>query len=255
MLWISGDTVLYDGVREVADRLDVDTALLHLGGVRFPVSGPLRYTMTAPQAVELCGLMRPRIDDPDPLRGLEALPRRAATRSRPSSPARPRTSATASAGCRSAPPWNSAPEQQKRLDWTDPGASSRPLKARPDPADQCRMPVRARIGSPNKLALAFGVSMAVVLCLVGPRRGGHRARCRQRGARSGDRGRPHEGSPDRRAGGTRRRAAGSKRACPAPQAAVRRAVPPEEADHHDRRPERANALSDFGDSGQRSRER
>ena len=28
------------------------------------------------------------------------------------------------------------------------------------------MPVRARIGSPNKLALAFGVSMAVVLCLV-----------------------------------------------------------------------------------------
>ena len=46
-LWISGDTVLYDGVREVADRLQVDTALLHLGGVRFPVSGPLRYTMTA----------------------------------------------------------------------------------------------------------------------------------------------------------------------------------------------------------------
>ena len=25
MLWISGDTVLYDGVREVADRLEVDT--------------------------------------------------------------------------------------------------------------------------------------------------------------------------------------------------------------------------------------
>ena len=39
VLWISGDTVLYDGVREVADRLEVDTALLHLGGVRFPVTG------------------------------------------------------------------------------------------------------------------------------------------------------------------------------------------------------------------------
>ena len=39
VLWISGDTVLYDGVREVADRLQVDTALLHLGGVRFPVTG------------------------------------------------------------------------------------------------------------------------------------------------------------------------------------------------------------------------
>jgi hypothetical protein len=40
---VSGDTVLYDGVREVADRLRVDVALLHLGGVRFPVSGPVRY--------------------------------------------------------------------------------------------------------------------------------------------------------------------------------------------------------------------
>jgi L-ascorbate metabolism protein UlaG (beta-lactamase superfamily) len=60
VLWISGDTVLYDGVREVADRLAVDTALLHLGGVRFPVTGPLRYTLTAREAVELCRLVRPR---------------------------------------------------------------------------------------------------------------------------------------------------------------------------------------------------
>lgn len=60
VLWISGDTVLYDGVREVAQRLQVDTALLHLGGVRFPVSGPFRYTMTAHDAVELCGLIQPR---------------------------------------------------------------------------------------------------------------------------------------------------------------------------------------------------
>jgi L-ascorbate metabolism protein UlaG (beta-lactamase superfamily) len=59
-LWISGDTVLYDGVREVADRLDVETALIHLGGVRFPVTGPFRYTMTAAEAVELCGLLKPR---------------------------------------------------------------------------------------------------------------------------------------------------------------------------------------------------
>ncbi len=60
VLWITGDTVLYDGVREVPERLRVDTALLHLGGVRFPVSGPLRYTMTAREAVELCELVRPR---------------------------------------------------------------------------------------------------------------------------------------------------------------------------------------------------
>ena len=60
VVWISGDTVLYDGVREVADRLQVGTALLHLGGVRFPISGPVRYTMTAKEAVELCRLVQPR---------------------------------------------------------------------------------------------------------------------------------------------------------------------------------------------------
>jgi L-ascorbate metabolism protein UlaG (beta-lactamase superfamily) len=60
VLWISGDTVLYDGVRRVAERLVVDTAIVHLGGVQFPITGPLRYTMTARDAVELCGLVRPR---------------------------------------------------------------------------------------------------------------------------------------------------------------------------------------------------
>ncbi|HWI75280.1 MAG TPA: MBL fold metallo-hydrolase [Baekduia sp.] len=64
VLWISGDTVLYDGVRQVADRLDVGTALLHLGGVQFPVTGPLRYTMTASDAVALCTLIRPRTTIP-----------------------------------------------------------------------------------------------------------------------------------------------------------------------------------------------
>ena len=59
-LWTTGDTVLYDGVRQVADRLQVGTALLHLGCVRFPVTGPVCYSMTAREAVELCGLVRPR---------------------------------------------------------------------------------------------------------------------------------------------------------------------------------------------------
>ena len=60
MLWISGDTVLFDGVREVGRRLDVGTAVLHIGGVRFPVSGPVHYTMTAEQAAELCSVIEPR---------------------------------------------------------------------------------------------------------------------------------------------------------------------------------------------------
>jgi L-ascorbate metabolism protein UlaG (beta-lactamase superfamily) len=60
-LWISGDTVLYDGVRAVAERLEIATMIVHLGGVRFPVTGPLRYTMTAREAIELCRLIRPRL--------------------------------------------------------------------------------------------------------------------------------------------------------------------------------------------------
>ena len=60
-LWISGDTVLFDGVRRVADRLDVDVALMHLGRAGFAVSGPVRYTMSAREAIELTRLLDPRV--------------------------------------------------------------------------------------------------------------------------------------------------------------------------------------------------
>jgi L-ascorbate metabolism protein UlaG (beta-lactamase superfamily) len=60
-LWISGDTVLYDGVRQVADLVPVDVAILHLGGVRFPVTGPVRYSMTGADAVSLCEQLQPRV--------------------------------------------------------------------------------------------------------------------------------------------------------------------------------------------------
>ena len=63
-LWISGDTVLYDGVRAVADRIDVDVALVHLGGVQFPVTGPLHYTLTAEGAIELLAAIGPRVAVP-----------------------------------------------------------------------------------------------------------------------------------------------------------------------------------------------
>ena len=33
-VWISGDTVFHDDLRRTAERLTVDTAVLHLGGVR-----------------------------------------------------------------------------------------------------------------------------------------------------------------------------------------------------------------------------
>jgi L-ascorbate metabolism protein UlaG (beta-lactamase superfamily) len=61
VLWISGDTVLYRGVRAVAGRLPVGVAVLHLGGVRFPITGPVRYTMTARDVVALCRTLRPDV--------------------------------------------------------------------------------------------------------------------------------------------------------------------------------------------------
>ena len=98
VLWISGDTVLYDGVREVADRLEVDTAVVHLGGVRFPVSGPLRYTMTARDAVELCpSFVRARSSRFTTKAGSTS--GRGETPSSASSRARRRSSAGASSGC------------------------------------------------------------------------------------------------------------------------------------------------------------
>jgi L-ascorbate metabolism protein UlaG (beta-lactamase superfamily) len=64
VVWITGDTVLYDGVRSVAGRWEIDVALVHLGGVRFPVTGPFRYTMTGRDAVELVRLVKPKLAVP-----------------------------------------------------------------------------------------------------------------------------------------------------------------------------------------------
>jgi L-ascorbate metabolism protein UlaG (beta-lactamase superfamily) len=63
-LWISGDTVLTRELLELADRLAVGVAVLHLGGVRFPITGPVRYTMTARDAVRLCARLRPSVAFP-----------------------------------------------------------------------------------------------------------------------------------------------------------------------------------------------
>jgi len=105
VLWISGDTVFYDSVRQVADRLQVDTALLHLGGVRFPTSGPVRYTMTAKEAGELCGLVRAP-SSRSTTRGGSTFAK-GERQSNPSSPMHLRTYGSESGGCRSAsrPRW------------------------------------------------------------------------------------------------------------------------------------------------------
>ena len=71
-LWISGDTVLYDGVRQVADRLEVDIAVLHLGGVRFGRHRSGAVQMTAHEASSCAGSCA-RARHPGALRGVVAL--------------------------------------------------------------------------------------------------------------------------------------------------------------------------------------
>jgi L-ascorbate metabolism protein UlaG (beta-lactamase superfamily) len=61
-IYISGDTIMYEGLREIADRESVlDLAFLHLGGTR--VLG-MTVTMDADQGVELLETVRPRLAVP-----------------------------------------------------------------------------------------------------------------------------------------------------------------------------------------------
>lgn len=61
VLWVSGDTVLYRGLRTVARRLAVSVAVLHLGRAGAAVVGPTRSTMGADAAVRLCDMLQPRL--------------------------------------------------------------------------------------------------------------------------------------------------------------------------------------------------
>jgi len=60
-LWMTGDTVLYGPLRRYAADLAPEVALVHMGAVRFGLSGPLRYTMDAKEAGELIALARPDV--------------------------------------------------------------------------------------------------------------------------------------------------------------------------------------------------
>lgn len=59
-LWVTGDTVLYPGLRAVPQQLRIGTVVLHLGAVRFAyLTGPLKYSMDGRQAAELMAQIRP----------------------------------------------------------------------------------------------------------------------------------------------------------------------------------------------------
>ena len=63
-LWMTGDTVMYGGLRRAATGMRPDVALVHIGAVRFPLTGPLAYTMDAGDAVDLIELAEPGVAVP-----------------------------------------------------------------------------------------------------------------------------------------------------------------------------------------------
>lgn len=56
-IYISGDTVWYEGVAEVARWLHVTTAVLNMGAARAEAAGPAPLTMTADDGIQLAGDM------------------------------------------------------------------------------------------------------------------------------------------------------------------------------------------------------
>jgi L-ascorbate metabolism protein UlaG (beta-lactamase superfamily) len=62
-VYITGDTMLFDGIDEIARRHpDIDTAIVHTGGTTLP--GGLVVTMTGAMGVELLQRIRPRVGVP-----------------------------------------------------------------------------------------------------------------------------------------------------------------------------------------------
>jgi L-ascorbate metabolism protein UlaG (beta-lactamase superfamily) len=57
VVYVSGDTVWFEGVAEVARRFDVRAAILNLGAARVAASGPAALTLTAAEGVEVARAM------------------------------------------------------------------------------------------------------------------------------------------------------------------------------------------------------
>jgi L-ascorbate metabolism protein UlaG (beta-lactamase superfamily) len=59
-LYITGDTIYYRGINAVAERFRVGVGIVHVGRARFPITGPLRYTMDSSDAVKAARALRPQ---------------------------------------------------------------------------------------------------------------------------------------------------------------------------------------------------
>lgn len=59
-LYISGDTVLFEGVRAVAERFRIGTAILHVGRAHFAATPFVDYTFSAEDAARAARLLNAR---------------------------------------------------------------------------------------------------------------------------------------------------------------------------------------------------
>lgn len=59
-IYISGDTVLFDGITAIAERYAVGTVFLHVGAAQFAPTGPTLFTFDAAQAVQAAQLLKPQ---------------------------------------------------------------------------------------------------------------------------------------------------------------------------------------------------
>lgn len=59
-IYISGDTVLFDGITAIAERYAVGTVFLHVGAAQFAPTGPTLFTFDAAQAVQATQLLKPQ---------------------------------------------------------------------------------------------------------------------------------------------------------------------------------------------------
>jgi len=59
-IYISGDTVWFNGINEIARRFQIGTAILHIGKASFPVTGPIHFTFNAREAVRAIKALNPR---------------------------------------------------------------------------------------------------------------------------------------------------------------------------------------------------
>ena len=70
-LYISGDTVWFNGLREIGERFRIGTAILHIGAARFPIMGPLRFTLNAREAMQIFHALKPQLVIPIHYEGWE----------------------------------------------------------------------------------------------------------------------------------------------------------------------------------------